>query len=182
EPTNHLDMHSVELLAEALNKYEGTYILVSHDRYFISKTANKIWEIVDHEIKEFKGDYNEWVAWKERMQKQQKQQHLTVNTTPATTTTSEVKETSKPKNNIDREQQKELQKVQRQFQKAEETLEQLKAKQTAIELELADPKSYSNPQQFATLESNYKQVQQQVKEAAEKYEQLFEQIMLLEDN
>jgi len=49
EPTNHLDMHSVELLIEALNKYEGSYILVSHDRYFISKTANKIWEIVDGE-------------------------------------------------------------------------------------------------------------------------------------
>src|SRR6478609_6003617 len=52
EPTNHLDMHSVELLAGALNKYEGSIIFVSHDRYFISKTANKIWEIVDHEIKE----------------------------------------------------------------------------------------------------------------------------------
>ena len=37
-------------------------ILVSHDRYFISKTANKIWEIVDHKIKEFKGGYEEWVA------------------------------------------------------------------------------------------------------------------------
>jgi ATP-binding cassette subfamily F protein 3 len=70
EPTNHLDMHSVELLAEALNKYEGSLILVSHDRYFISKTANKIWEIVDHEIKEFKGTYAEWVAWNERMAKQ----------------------------------------------------------------------------------------------------------------
>ena len=51
EPTNHLDMHSCELLIEALNKYEGSFILVSHDRYFISKTANKIWEIVDHEDK-----------------------------------------------------------------------------------------------------------------------------------
>ena len=42
-----IDMHSCDLLIEALNKYEGTLILVSHDRYFISKTANKIWEIVD---------------------------------------------------------------------------------------------------------------------------------------
>ena len=67
EPTNHLDIHSVELLSEALNKYEGSYILVSHDRYFISKTANKIWEIIDHEIKEFKGGYEEYVEWKERM-------------------------------------------------------------------------------------------------------------------
>ena len=67
EPTNHLDIHSVELLIDALNRYEGSMILVSHDRYFISKTANKIWEIVDHEIKEFKGAYEEWVEWKERM-------------------------------------------------------------------------------------------------------------------
>jgi ATP-binding cassette subfamily F protein 3 len=67
EPTNHLDMHSCDLLIEALNKYAGSMILVSHDRYFISKTANKIWEIVDHEIKEFKGGYEEWVEWKERM-------------------------------------------------------------------------------------------------------------------
>jgi ATP-binding cassette subfamily F protein 3 len=69
EPTNHLDMHSCDLLIEALNKYEGTTILVSHDRYFVSKTANKIWEIVDQELKEFKGGYEEWVQWKERMAK-----------------------------------------------------------------------------------------------------------------
>ena len=67
EPTNHLDMHSVDLLAEALDKYEGSLIPVSHDRYFISKTVNKIWEIVDGKIVEFKGGYAEWVEWKERM-------------------------------------------------------------------------------------------------------------------
>ena len=72
EPTNHLDIHSCELLAEALNKYEGSYILVSHDRYFISKTANKIWEIEDGRIKEFKGTYDEWVEWNKRMSAQAK--------------------------------------------------------------------------------------------------------------
>ena len=50
EPTNHLDIHSVDLLVDALNKYEGSIVLVSHDRYFISKIANKIWEIEDHKI------------------------------------------------------------------------------------------------------------------------------------
>ncbi|MFZ9878493.1 MAG: ABC-F family ATP-binding cassette domain-containing protein, partial [Chitinophagaceae bacterium] len=45
EPTNHLDLHSCELLIEALNRYQGTLLLVSHDRYFISKTATVIWEI-----------------------------------------------------------------------------------------------------------------------------------------
>ena len=55
EPTNHLDIHSVDLLVEALNKYEGSLILVSHDRYFISRIANKIWEIDENLIREFKG-------------------------------------------------------------------------------------------------------------------------------
>jgi len=76
EPTNHLDMHSVDLLAEALDKYEGSLILVSHDRYFISKTANKIWEIVDGKIVEFKGGYTEWVEWKERMALKEKGQGM----------------------------------------------------------------------------------------------------------
>ena len=71
EPTNHLDMHSCDLLIEALNKYEGSIILVSHDRYFVSKTANKIWEIEDRKIKEFKGGYEEYVEWKERMAKRE---------------------------------------------------------------------------------------------------------------
>src|SRR5450755_477871 len=70
EPTNHLDIHSCELLAEALNKYEGSYILVSHDRYFISKTANRIWEIENGQIKIFKGSYDEWVEWNKRMSAQ----------------------------------------------------------------------------------------------------------------
>ena len=49
-----------------MNKYEGSLILVSHDRYFISRLANKIWEIEDHKIREFKGTYTEWEDWKER--------------------------------------------------------------------------------------------------------------------
>ncbi len=70
EPTNHLDMHSVELLIESLNKYEGSFILVSHDRYFVSKVANKIWEIDNYEVKDFTGGYDELLEWKERMAKQ----------------------------------------------------------------------------------------------------------------
>jgi len=84
EPTNHLDMHSCDLLIDALNKYEGSILLVSHDRYFISKTANKIWEIDDHKIREFKGTYTEWVEWKER-NVAAKQAAATASATPAQT-------------------------------------------------------------------------------------------------
>jgi ATP-binding cassette subfamily F protein 3 len=58
EPTNHLDIPAKEMLEEALNHYEGTAILVSHDRYFISKVANKIVEIRDGELVVYAGDYH----------------------------------------------------------------------------------------------------------------------------
>ncbi len=69
EPTNHLDMQSVNILIQALQQYEGSYIVVSHDRYFVSHIANKIWYIEDYEIKEYPGsfdEYEEWYATKEK--------------------------------------------------------------------------------------------------------------------
>ncbi|GAA4452382.1 ABC-F family ATP-binding cassette domain-containing protein [Nibrella saemangeumensis] len=63
EPTNHLDMQSVNILIQALDQYEGTYVVVSHDRYFVSQIANKIWYIEDHEIKEYPGTYDEYEWW-----------------------------------------------------------------------------------------------------------------------
>ena len=65
EPTNHLDMQSVNILVQALDQYEGTYVVVSHDRHFISKVSNKVWYIEDQEIKQFPGSYEEFVIWME---------------------------------------------------------------------------------------------------------------------
>ncbi|MBF1999233.1 MAG: ABC-F family ATP-binding cassette domain-containing protein, partial [Synechococcales cyanobacterium M58_A2018_015] len=58
EPTNHLDIPAKEMLEEALQNYDGTAILVSHDRYFISQVANKIVEIRDGELRLYRGDYH----------------------------------------------------------------------------------------------------------------------------
>ena len=58
EPTNHLDIPAKEMLEEALQNYDGTVLIVSHDRYFISKTANKIVEIRDGELVAYRGDYH----------------------------------------------------------------------------------------------------------------------------
>src|SRR5580765_2544316 len=131
EPTNHLDMHSCDLLIESLNKYEGTFVLVSHDRYFVSKTANKIWEIVDHEIKKFKVGYEEYVQWKERMAKASSESKVQSRESkksnqPDKSKTREESRPQKPVNNpqttspINKEHKKELQKQQRIFQQLEE--------------------------------------------------------------
>lgn len=69
EPTNHLDMFSTSVLAEALQNYKGTFILVSHDRTFISEVANKIWWIEDYQLKEYPGNYEEWSEWNHKRQK-----------------------------------------------------------------------------------------------------------------
>lgn len=68
EPTNHLDIPAKEMIEEALSDYEGTVIVVSHDRRFISKIANKIVEIVDGTLKLCPGDYQYYLDLKEREQ------------------------------------------------------------------------------------------------------------------
>lgn len=186
EPTNHLDMHSCDLLIDALNKYQGTMILVSHDRYFVSKTANKIWEIVDHEIKEFKGGYEEWVAWKERMAKQasdkkngseeKKQRKQNKETAPAQPVASQPS-VSAP---INKEAKKELQKMQRQFQQLEEKIAEKNKQKIGLESSLADPAIYSDKAKFLEAEASYKKAGEELKNLNKEYEKVFEQIMILE--
>jgi len=194
EPTNHLDMHSVELLAEALNKYEGTIILVSHDRYFISKTANKIWEIVDHEIKEFKGTYQEWVEWNERMERIKEEEargkkqetrkgQETENKTQVEAKKVEVVEPVKPaptNQPIDREKQKELQKQKRRLSNLETELDKVKQDKIQLEAALGDPSNYSDPKKFQTLEAQYKSAQTKWDEMNKEYEEVFEVVMGME--
>jgi len=178
EPTNHLDMHSVELLAEALNKYEGSYILVSHDRYFISKTANKIWEIVDNQIKEFKGTYQEWIEWNERMAKigaenaKNEKPEQKASQPIVAPVTKQVE-----KNPINKDQQKELQQLQKQLQQIETNLNKAKTEKLRIEAAMGDPNNYSDKSKFVQLEIDYKKTQAEWNSLNQDYEQTFEKIM-----
>ncbi len=70
EPTNHLDITSKEILEDALNAYEGTVLFVSHDRYFINRTAGRIIELEDHGITEYLGDYDYYVEKKAQFSEQ----------------------------------------------------------------------------------------------------------------
>jgi ATP-binding cassette subfamily F protein 3 len=183
EPTNHLDMHSVELLADALNKYEGSYLLVSHDRFFISRTANKIWEIVDHEIKEFKGGYDEYVEWKERMAKREKQEAQNKKNEAAKEEIKPIEVKKEPvvtNNNLDRDQKKELQRLQKQLSRQEEEVTRLTQQQKLVEAELGKPENYSDNSKFKQLEKDYASAQQKLKDANKIYEDLFEKVMELE--
>jgi len=190
EPTNHLDMHSCELLIESLNKYEGTFVLVSHDRYFVSKTANKIWEIVDHEIKEFKGGYEEYVAWKERMAKSSESRVQSRESKKLKQPDkSNIKEAPKPPTSnlrpqtvapINKEHKKELQKQQRIFQQLEEKVALLTKQKNELEAALTDPGTYSDKQKFIQAETAYNKAAAELEQLNKQYEQVFEKIVELE--
>lgn len=63
EPTNHLDMTSIQVLIESLRSYQGSFIVVSHDRFFLQEIANKIWYFEDRELREYPGGYLEYAEW-----------------------------------------------------------------------------------------------------------------------
>ncbi|MFZ9661150.1 MAG: ribosomal protection-like ABC-F family protein [Chitinophagaceae bacterium] len=173
EPTNHLDLHSVELLIESLNRYEGSMILVSHDRYFISKTANKIWEIENGKIKEFKGPYDEWVEWKSRMKQNE--------TIQIVQEVKKNKEKEKPDQRIDTSRQKELKKVQKKFTESEQRLAVLKKEKMEVEAMLADPAIYSDVLKFQETEKKYNRIISELKGAEANYESIFEEMMKYEE-
>lgn len=192
EPTNHLDIHSVELMVDALKRYEGSYILVSHDRYFISKTANKIWEIDDYKIKEFAGGYDEYVQWKERMsrneaikQKQEKSPEIPVNKPQNEKNTSYKKKDGIKSASINsvpgaKEIKKELQKQQKLFMQLEEKIAVLNKQKAELGDALAHPATYSDKEKFLQTEKDYKKADAELLQLNRQYEQVFEKIIELE--
>jgi len=187
EPTNHLDMHSCDLLVEALNKYEGSIILVSHDRYFISKTANKIWEIDNFKIKEFKGGYEEWVAWKQRMADNRvaaAEKQLKPETKAATPVLqkSTLPPAPNPRAGVNKELKKELQKQQRLFKELEDKINQLEDKKKQLEAALTDPDIYADRNKFVQAEAAYQKSGEDLSRLNAQYEQIFEKIVQLEAN
>jgi ATP-binding cassette subfamily F protein 3 len=178
EPTNHLDIHSCELLAEALNKYQGSYILVSHDRFFISKTANKIWEIEDGRIKEFKGTYDEWVEWNKRMSAQAKPVPVKPkieNQAPVRPKTPEI---TQP---INKEAKKQFQKQQKLVEQLDGDIRRLQEESDRLELQLSAPEIYADRQKFLVAESEYKKAALSLNVAKQQYDVALERLIEMED-
>ena len=188
EPTNHLDIHSVDLLIGALNNYEGSIVFVSHDRHFVSKIANKIWEIEDHKIVEFKGSYAEWEDWKERRLAAAKiAEPVAKNTEQKNNKTQPAKKdtvvevTSTVRNPVDKEVKKEYQKNKTRFQQIEEKLAQLNQRKTALETAMASPEGYASKDKFQQTETEYKSVTTELINLNKEYEIVFEKVMELEE-
>ncbi len=189
EPTNHLDMHSVEMLIEALNQYQGSYILVSHDRYFVSRTANRVWEIDDHRILSFghpgatRSAYEEWEAWKaaaERPrggQKKDKKKAAAGQPAEAVPPTAPAPE----RRQETREARNRWQKQKKVFERLETELAALGEAKRALEARLAHPDTYADKEQFLKTEAEYQEATERFARVNADYEKAFEKMMELEN-
>ena len=134
---------------------------VSHDRYFVSKTANKIWEISEGKIKIFKGDYKEYLEWKERMQGKEAEAKKDI----------QVKEKQEippakvtpVQNNmpVNKELKKEWARCQKNLQQLEEQLKEIRERMSKLEEMLSDPSTYSDKEKFSQTETAYAAAQKE---------------------
>lgn len=123
EPTNHLDIESQEVLQEVLGKFEGTILLVSHDRYLIDVLATQIWAVSPGELQVFKGTYREYIAARD---KQIAQEKASVNGKTITPAEDKQPESNTKKHGLNPfELKKRLEKVEAQIFELESELETL---------------------------------------------------------
>lgn len=177
EPTNHLDMQSVGILIQVLQEYEGSFIIVSHDRYFLSQVANKIWWIEDNQVKEYPGPYDEYEYSRSKKAEQEKVEERKI---------EKEKKAAKPlKNasagNAEREEQAKLKKkLNNRFKALEEELAVLKQEKSDLEQQLSNAEVYSNPGGFQEALSKFKQTEEKLGLAEQEWEKVFEQLTALD--
>ncbi|OYD44501.1 ABC transporter ATP-binding protein [Sphingobacterium cellulitidis] len=170
EPTNHLDMASVNILIQALQQYEGTFIVVSHDRYFLDHVANKIWFIEDKEIKEYPGSYQEFEEWNsKRTIKPVVKQEKKVKEEPK-------KEKVAPTDDV----KKVIQKKNKELSALEEKIESQESLVKELENELAQEDIYSDPVKLQEHTRNYNSEKAKLEGLQQDWENLAEEIMNLE--
>lgn len=164
EPTNHLDIQSVNILIQALQQYEGSFILVSHDRYFVSQVANKIWWLEDQQIKEYPGTYEEYQWWASQNVNKKKPE-----TAKQAVQKQVVKEKKEKPKDVD---QKQLSKLQKELSATEKNIEQLEADKIALEQDMAKPDIYNDPKKLSALDQKYQQTKQDLEKENEKWEEI----------
>lgn len=158
EPTNHLDFISENILIQALQQYAGTFVVVSHNRHFISQVANKIWYIEDYQIKEYPGTYEEYAYWMKSRTTPAQQ--------PAPSRSISVQEgkrnkTTPPSKNIKRE-----------LIEVEQRIGQLEQEKADLETEMMKPEIYSNFEKLNIIQQRYSDVETELQSLLTKWDEL----------
>ncbi len=151
EPTNHLDLQSKEALEQALQDYDGTLLLISHDRYFLDKLVNRVVEIDRGSLKEYAGNYSDYLARKKAESPRQPQK----NEKPAPKKDKEKRrQAAQARQAISKERQR----LKNRIAELEDEIERLEQEKARLEQALADPETYRDGEQSAKLNREYKEI------------------------
>jgi ATP-binding cassette subfamily F protein 3 len=175
EPTNHLDMQSVNILIQALQQYEGTFISVSHDRFFLDNIANKIWYIEDQQIKEYPGTYAEYEEWQAKRRQQAK-----FTTAPVPAPKKEEKKEPVVVKQPTEDKSKQIKKLNQDLSRMEQQAADLEKAVKDLEAQLADDSIYNNQNKLKETNALYQRKQTELKQMQQQWETLAEQILELE--
>jgi len=165
EPTNHLDFISENILIQALQQYKGSFVVVSHNRHFVSQIANKIWYIEDQQIKEYPGTFDEYEYWRK-----QKAEGAAPPPKPA----ARPKEEKKPEVKVDSGAA--TKQLEKDIRKAEDLIASLEAKKESIEQQLAQPEVYNDKNKMVALQKELKETSSQLESANDDWEKLVNQL------
>ncbi len=170
EPTNHLDIQSVNILIQALQQFEGTFIAVSHDRYFLDNVANKIWFIEGEKIKQYPGTYAEYEEWNSKRE-------VPISKPIPVKMPEKQKEEPKP---VTPNAANQLKKLNDELKKIETSISELEASVKNIEAELANENVYGKADKLAEANKRYLAAKKDLDQHQAKWETLAAEIMELE--
>ena len=174
EPTNHLDIMSKEILEDALNGYEGTILYVSHDRYFINRTAHRILDLTGGQFVNYVGNYDYYLEKHDTVmaaiEASVPQSADADNTVAAKVAESEVKLDWKAQ----KEEQARLRKKENDLKKCEEQIARLEARVSEIDTEMSDPAIGTQVAKLQELTKEQTACQEQLEKLYEQWEELAE--------
>ncbi len=172
EPTNHLDIMSKEILEDALNGYEGTILYVSHDRYFINRTAHRILDLTEGQFVNYVGNYDYYLEKHDTVMAalETREPQGEVENTSARASESEVKQDWKAQ----KEEQARLRKKENDLKKCEEKIAELEGRISEIETEMSDPAIGTQVAKLQELSREQADCQEQLEKLYEQWETLAE--------
>lgn len=172
EPTNHLDIEAKEVLEEALDKYDGTLLFVSHDRYFINELANKIISVRDGHAKIYNGNYSYYLDEKAKQAAAAQE----VETQKAESESAPAASQNKGKLSYQEQKARDSQKrkLERAVSDAEARIEKLEAEEQEIQTEMANPDIAASFEKLGPLQEKLSAVQEQLDQANTDWENALE--------
>ena len=176
EPTNHLDITSKEILEDALNSYTGTVLYVSHDRYFINKTATRILDLTGHTLVNYIGNYDYYLEKKELMTELYASEPAGSQTSGTEGGASQTSESSEVKQDWKafKEEQARIRKRQNDLKKTEDEIHRLETRASDIDGLLTQEEVFTDVSRLLELNKEKEEIQTRLEELYEIWETLAE--------